>query len=179
MFYIYIDWPETKRQSRIRTRKVSNARNPWGKEQKTLMLALTAGSDASWAASLALTATNGKSKQFGKKLYFHILAQHAGFLLTRTRSRVQTSSWKCKHYSVASNTSQEIFLIIVASRDTFLSDTIATSTTTMNAVFFMINELSKSRSDFNWNTSKCNALILASARTFEFVRNWRIEVVTE
>ena len=145
-------------------------------------LPLAAGSVASWAASLAFGDWLGcLLHRFvrQKKWPFHILAQHAGFLLTRTRSRVQTSSWKCKHYSVASNTSQEIFLIIVASRDTFLSDTIATSTTTMNAVFFMINELSKSRSDFNWNTSKCNALILASARTFEFVRNWRIEVVTE
>ena len=34
------------------------------------MLALAAGSVASWAASLALTATNGKSKQFVKKYTF-------------------------------------------------------------------------------------------------------------
>ena len=37
------------------------------------MLALTAGSVASWAASLALTATNGKSKQFGKKVILSYL----------------------------------------------------------------------------------------------------------
>ena len=34
------------------------------------MLALTAGSVASWAASLALTATNGKSKQLEKSYTF-------------------------------------------------------------------------------------------------------------